>query len=65
VEVVGDLGFSHSESELPISYLDRHEGWAVIVCLVGGGQEIHDREAGIGAWLDAARTSATHLSGQA
>ena len=49
----GMPGFSHSESEFLISYLDRHEGWAVIVCLVGGGQEIHDGKAGIGAWLDA------------
>ncbi|WP_345786999.1 DNA/RNA helicase domain-containing protein [Gemmatimonas aurantiaca] len=28
---------------------------AVIVCLVGGGQQIHTGEAGIGAWLDALR----------
>ena len=39
--------FNHSESEILISYLDRHEDWAVIVCLVGGGQEIHTGEAGI------------------
>lgn len=47
--------FSQSESEFLISYLDRHEDWAVIVCLVGGGQEIHTGEAGIAAWLDAVR----------
>jgi hypothetical protein len=35
--------------------LDRHRAWAVIVCLVGGGQEIHTGEAGIAAWLDALR----------
>jgi hypothetical protein len=45
--------FAQSEPEFLISYLDRHEGWAVVVCLVGGGQEIHTGEAGIGAWLDA------------
>jgi len=33
--------------------MDRREDWSVIVCLVGGGQEINDGEAGIGAWLDA------------
>lgn len=46
-------GFTHSESEFLISYLDRHKDWAVIVCLVGGGQEINTGEAGIGAWLEA------------
>src|SRR5262245_43733770 len=38
--------------EFLISYLDRHDEWAVIVCLVGGGQEIHIGEAGIGEWLE-------------
>lgn len=51
----GRPGFSQSESEFLISYLNRHESWAVIVCLVGGGQEIHTGEAGIGAWLEAIR----------
>jgi hypothetical protein len=46
-------GFSQSEPEFLISYMDRHPDWAVIVCLVGGGQEINTGEAGIGAWLDA------------
>ncbi len=48
-------GFSQSESEFLISYMNRHHDWAVIVCLVGGGQEIHTGEAGIAAWLDAVR----------
>src|SRR5204863_5218566 len=47
--------FDHSESEFLVSYLDRHSDWAVIVCLVGGGQEIHTGEAGIAAWLDSVR----------
>lgn len=51
----GHAGFAQSESEFLISYLDRHKSWAVIVCLVGGGQEIHTGEAGIGAWLEAVR----------
>jgi hypothetical protein len=46
-------GFTKSEPEFLISYLDRHDDWAVVVCLVGGGQEINKGEAGIGAWLDA------------
>ena len=46
-------GFSQSEPEFLISYMDRHADWAVIICLVGGGQEINTGEAGIDAWLDA------------
>src|SRR6266480_4642437 len=46
-------GFPHSEPEFLISYMDRHKDWAVIICLVGGGQEINTGEAGIDAWLDA------------
>ncbi len=46
-------GFTQSEPELLISYMDRHSDWAVIICLVGGGQEINTGEAGIDAWIDA------------
>lgn len=46
-------GFSQSEPEFLVSCMDRHPDWAVVVCLVGGGQEIHDGEAGIDAWLQA------------
>ncbi|HRE12840.1 MAG TPA: DUF2075 domain-containing protein [Usitatibacteraceae bacterium] len=49
----GQPDFSLSESAFLISYMDRHPDWAVIVCLVGGGQEIHTGEAGIAEWLDA------------
>jgi len=45
--------FNQSEPEFLISYMDRHKDWAVIICLVGGGQEINTGEAGIDAWLDA------------
>ena len=45
--------FDCSEPEFLISCLDRHQDWAVIVCLVGGGQEINTGEAGISEWLDA------------
>ena len=50
------VGFNQSEPEFLISYLDRHEDWAVVICLVGGGQEINRGEAGISAWLDAIKT---------
>jgi hypothetical protein len=49
----GIHGFDSSEPEFLISCLDRHEDWAVIVCLVGGGQEINTGEAGISEWLNA------------
>lgn len=45
--------FDSSEPEFLISCLDRHEEWAVIICLVGGGQEINTGEAGISEWLKA------------
>jgi DUF2075 family protein len=46
-------GFNRSEPEFLVSCLDRHEDWAVVICLVGGGQEINTGEAGIREWLDA------------
>lgn len=50
-------GFTQSEPEFLISCLDRHRDWAVVVCLVGGGQEINTGEAGIEEWVDALRRS--------
>ncbi len=44
--------FNISEPEFLISCLNRHKDWAVIVCLVGGGQEINTGEAGISEWID-------------
>jgi hypothetical protein len=51
----GLLEFNQSEPEFLLSCLDRHSDWAVVVCLVGGGQEINRGEAGIAAWLEAIR----------
>jgi hypothetical protein len=45
--------FSQSEPEFLISCLDRHRDWALVVCLVGGGQEINTGEAGISEWINA------------
>jgi hypothetical protein len=56
----GRPDFNQSEPEFLIETMDRHDGWAVVVCLVGGGQEIHTGEAGIGAWIDACRTRFRH-----
>jgi hypothetical protein len=43
-----------SEPELTIRFMDRHDDWAVIVCLVGLGQDIHVGESGIFGWFEAA-----------
>lgn len=51
----GVTGFHQSEPEFLIETMDRHDDWAVVICLVGGGQEINEGEAGIDAWLDAIR----------
>lgn len=48
----GYPNFPYSEPEYLISCLDRHRDWAVIVCLVGGGQEINTGEAGISEWIE-------------
>jgi len=58
----GRSGFNVSEAELLISYMDRHLDWALIVCLVGGGQEINIGEAGIDSWLEAVNTRFPHWS---
>lgn len=56
----GRLDFQQSEPEFLISCMDRHRDWAVVVCLVGGGQEINTGEAGIGGWIEAIHRSYPH-----
>ncbi len=53
----GTPDFNKSEPEFLISCLDRHPDWAVVVCLVGGGQEINTGEAGITEWIDSLNRS--------
>ena len=53
----GIADFDQSEPEFLISCMDRHSDWAVVVCLVGGGQEINSGEAGITGWLEAISSS--------
>ncbi len=52
----GILNFNYSEPEFLISTMDRHKDWAVIVCLIGGGQEINDGEGGLPEWFYALRS---------
>jgi len=49
--------FNISEPEFLVSCMDRHRDWAVIVCLVGGGQEINIGEAGISEWIESLNRS--------
>ena len=49
----GIADFDQSEPEFLIGVIDRIDDWAVIVCLVGGGQEINTGEAGLSEWFDA------------
>ena len=36
--------------------MNRHQDWCVIVCLIGGGQEINTGEAGLVAWMQALKS---------
>ncbi len=51
----GVANFEYSEPEFLISTMDRHDDWAVVICLVGGGQEINTGEAGLPEWFDSLR----------
>lgn len=52
--------FPMSEAEFLIWSLDQREDWSVIVCLVGGGQEINTGEAGITEWIKALNNQFRH-----
>lgn len=52
--------FPMSEAEFLIWSLDQREDWAVIICLVGGGQEINTGEAGITEWINALNNRFKH-----
>lgn len=56
----GIADFDQSEPEYLISVMDRHEDWSVIVCLVGGGQEINTGEAGLTEWFEALQQKFPH-----
>lgn len=56
----GFANFPMSEGEFLIWSLDQRPDWAVIICLVGGGQEINTGEAGIGEWIRALNETFPH-----
>ncbi|MCX6922381.1 MAG: DUF2075 domain-containing protein [Verrucomicrobia bacterium] len=50
----------NSEPAVMLAIMDRLPGWAVIVALVGGGQEIFDGEAGLAEWGRVVRDQFPH-----
>jgi hypothetical protein len=47
----GIPAFGQSEPQFLIDVMDRHADWCVVVCLIGGGQEINEGEAGLTEWF--------------
>ena len=56
----GHADFNMSEPAFLVSVMDRHVGWCVIVCLIGGGQEINTGEAGLAEWVKVMGDEFTH-----
>ncbi|MEN9549548.1 MAG: hypothetical protein RIR12_2139 [Bacteroidota bacterium] len=52
--------FNMSEPEYLISVMDRHKDWCVIICLIGGGQEINTGEAGVAEWISSLKSCFSH-----
>ncbi len=55
-----EIDFIQSEPEFLISIMDRHQDWSVIICLIGGGQEINTGEAGLLEWFSAIKKQFGH-----
>jgi hypothetical protein len=49
-ENLNRYGRNISEPEMMLALMSRHQDWAALIALVGGGQEIHTGEAGLGEW---------------
>lgn len=52
--------FPYSEPEYLISCIDRRQDWGLVICLIGGGQEINKGEAGIKEWINSLNRSFKH-----
>lgn len=59
-EKKGIKDFPYSEPEYLISCMDRQPDWGVVICLIGGGQEINKGEAGISEWIDSINRNYRH-----
>jgi hypothetical protein len=51
----GHAAFDMSEPAFLLSAMDRHPDWCVVICLIGGGQEINTGEAGLAEWITVLR----------
>lgn len=51
----GHADFDMSEPSFLIGAMNRHKDWCVVICLVGGGQEINTGEAGLAEWIKVMR----------
>ena len=51
----GHAAFDMSEPAFLLSAMNRHLDWCVVICLVGGGQEINTGEAGLAEWITVLR----------
>ncbi len=63
-----EVALSDSEPGHLLDIMARHTDWAVMVCLIGNGQEIHDGEGGLAEWGAAFRQRpawVVHAPGQA
>lgn len=49
------LTLHDSEPGLLLDAMAQHEGWCAVICLLGGGQEIHAGEGGLANWCAALR----------
>ena len=52
--------FPYSEPEYLISCIDRRQDWGLVICLIGGGQEINKGEAGLKEWIKSLNRSFKH-----
>ncbi|MDP8162528.1 DUF2075 domain-containing protein [Pasteurella skyensis] len=48
-----------SEPQFLIDVMNRHSGWSVIICLIGGGQEINTGESGLEEWINSLKNNFT------
>jgi len=54
------IEINKSEPEVLIEVMNRHENWCVLICLVGGGQEIFTGEGGVVEWFNAIKNKFSH-----
>lgn len=52
--------YGKSEPDILLGYMDRNEDWSVIICLIGGGQEINKGENGAIEWLKSVKEKFPH-----